>query len=80
MRITADLLMDLFSEDLDLAVKRTLLLVSSYLSDIPCLPWEAEVSDLIRVVLRYVDEHPERLHENRSFVVRDALNAAYPCG
>ena len=44
-----------------------------------CVPWSARLDELIKVFLRYMDEHPERGHERFSDVALSALWAAYPC-
>ncbi len=44
-----------------------------------CIPDEASVAQLARVVVKWLREHPEKLHELKSFVVIEALKSAFPC-
>ncbi len=44
-----------------------------------CVPKEAEVSQAIRVVVQYVDRHPEQLHEDSRRIVLIAMQQAWPC-
>lgn len=44
-----------------------------------CFPSEATVGQMIRVVTRYIDQHPARLHENFMLLARDAMREAWPC-
>lgn len=44
-----------------------------------CLPPSSTLEQFIRVVYKYLQDHPERLHERRFFLVRDALKEAFPC-
>ena len=44
-----------------------------------CIPDEAPVAQLARVVVKWLREHPEKLHELKSFVVVEALKNAFPC-
>lgn len=32
-----------------------------------------------RVIVKYLKDHPERLHENETFLAIQALQAAFPC-
>lgn len=44
-----------------------------------CYPSEVTVGQMIRVVARYIDERPARLHENFLILAREALRQAWPC-
>ena len=44
-----------------------------------CAPPEATVGQMIRVVVRYIDERPARLHENFIVLAREAFQQAWPC-
>ncbi len=45
-----------------------------------CVP-EGKVTRLqkIRVVVKYLEDHPEKLHEPPSVLITRALNEAFPC-
>ncbi|WP_146216974.1 Rap1a/Tai family immunity protein [Falsiroseomonas bella] len=44
-----------------------------------CYPPEATLGQMIRVVARYIDDRPARLHENFLVLAQDAMRAAWPC-
>ena len=44
-----------------------------------CYPAEVTVGQMIRVVVRYIDERPARLHENFLILADEAMRAAWPC-
>jgi hypothetical protein len=44
-----------------------------------CLPKKATTDELIRVTLKFIDEHPEKLSNGGADVVWQALIASYPC-
>jgi hypothetical protein len=44
-----------------------------------CIPDEAPIAQLTRVIVKWLREHPERLHDLKSFLVMDALKNAFPC-
>jgi hypothetical protein len=44
-----------------------------------CSPSEATMGQAIRVVARYIDERPARLHENFMILARDAMRESWPC-
>ena len=54
-----------------------------YSSEVPfrvfCAPKEATYAQYVKVVVKYLRDHPERLHESRQLLVQDALHAAFPC-
>ncbi|MGD1062894.1 MAG: Rap1a/Tai family immunity protein [Terracidiphilus sp.] len=44
-----------------------------------CIPTEVSLLEAIKVVMKYLNDHPERLHERDSFLIVSALTEAYPC-
>jgi hypothetical protein len=44
-----------------------------------CLPREVSNVQTMQVVVRYMDEHPDRLNLSADTLVGYALEAAYPC-
>jgi hypothetical protein len=44
-----------------------------------CLPPEVGPVDLLRVVIRYIDERPHRGHEHFAILILEALAHAWPC-
>jgi hypothetical protein len=44
-----------------------------------CIPVEVTQEELIRVFLKYADQHPENLHWLPVKFVTEAFKAAYPC-
>jgi Ssp1 endopeptidase immunity protein Rap1a len=44
-----------------------------------CIPEKAPTSQLARVLVKWLREHPERLHEPKSILVQDAFKNAFPC-
>jgi hypothetical protein len=44
-----------------------------------CFPDNATVGQMIRVVNRYLEDHPERLHLIDDFLVAEAVLEAFPC-
>ncbi|CRM39151.1 hypothetical protein BK634_03320 [Pseudomonas chlororaphis] len=45
-----------------------------------CIPREGfTMGQAARVLLKYLDDHPETLHENASMLALQAYRAAYPC-
>jgi hypothetical protein len=44
-----------------------------------CLPEGVRVRQLEQVVLKYLNEHPEKLHRAASGLVLNALYEAFPC-
>lgn len=55
---------------------RTLFLMGARLA---CLPQGTTIGQAVRVVVKYLEEHPERLHEGKPVLVSSALGAAFPC-
>jgi hypothetical protein len=44
-----------------------------------CGPSEGQLSQSKKVVIKYLNEHPEILHKSASGLAIDALKAAFPC-
>lgn len=44
-----------------------------------CIPDQATVLQLARVVVKWLGDHPERLHEAQSVLIVKALQDAFPC-
>ncbi|ERH56497.1 Rap1a/Tai family immunity protein [Pseudomonas simiae] len=45
-----------------------------------CIPHEGfTMGQAAKVLLKYLDDHPETLHENVSMLAAQAYRAAYPC-
>jgi hypothetical protein len=44
-----------------------------------CIPEKVPPLQLARVVVKWLREHPEKLHEPISGLVTDAINAGFPC-
>jgi Rap1a immunity proteins len=44
-----------------------------------CIPESATTGELARVVVKYLNDHPNRLHLNYGVLVILALEDAYPC-
>jgi Ssp1 endopeptidase immunity protein Rap1a len=45
----------------------------------PCFPDNAPILQLARVLVKWLREHPERLHEYKNILTTDAFNDAFPC-
>jgi len=54
-------------------------IVSGEMSPLWCSPHNVGTSQLIRVVTKYLQEHPEDLHFWASSMVLNALKLAFPC-
>src|SRR5262245_31054242 len=44
-----------------------------------CIPQETTNGQVGNVLLRYLDQHPQRLHENFKVLAVEALQRAWPC-
>jgi hypothetical protein len=44
-----------------------------------CLPSGVTLEQLVRVVVQYVQDHPQRLHERSNGLIHDAIQTAFPC-
>src|SRR5262249_39222047 len=44
-----------------------------------CVPDNAPRRQVLSVVVRYLDKHPERLNDDLLWIIMDALRDAWPC-
>jgi hypothetical protein len=44
-----------------------------------CMPSEVSFEQMRRIVVRWLNEHPEALHKSGTYLVIDALQETYPC-
>jgi hypothetical protein len=44
-----------------------------------CIPKSVTMGQMIAVVVKYVDEHPEDMHSEFLFLAHEALLTAWPC-
>ncbi|RWO19069.1 Rap1a/Tai family immunity protein [Mesorhizobium sp.] len=44
-----------------------------------CVPTEVRTTQYARIVVKYLDAHPEELHQDGSYLAYMALNSAFPC-
>jgi hypothetical protein len=44
-----------------------------------CLPDDVENAQLVRVVLKFIGNHPEEAHQSTAFLIVLALREAFPC-
>jgi Rap1a immunity proteins len=44
-----------------------------------CLPDGADFDQMVRVVIKYIEERPQRWHERFPKLAHEALKAAWPC-
>jgi hypothetical protein len=44
-----------------------------------CVPDRSTVGQAVRVIVAYVDQRPERMHEHFEVLVLEALRRAWPC-
>jgi hypothetical protein len=44
-----------------------------------CLPPNSKIIQFVRVIVKYLNEHPEKLHNGARMLVMEALNEAFPC-
>ena len=49
------------------------------LSGIVCPPKGSTTGQTVRIVVKYIDERPARMHENFTALALEALRAAWPC-
>jgi hypothetical protein len=45
----------------------------------PCVPDNAPILQLARVLVKWLRDHPERLHETKSILTTAALKDSFPC-
>ena len=48
-------------------------------SVLPCIPEQVQVIQLARILVKYLESHPEELHEDQSFLISKAFLKAFPC-
>src|SRR5262245_12756343 len=44
-----------------------------------CVPGDVSAGQITRVVIKYLQVHPEQLHHHAANITFDALKAAFPC-
>lgn len=44
-----------------------------------CIPKGATTMQAVRIVVKYIDDRPARMHENFRVLAREALTEAWPC-
>src|SRR5262245_65157616 len=44
-----------------------------------CLPREVTDKQIVRIVVRYIDSQPARLHEDFVLLAKEALRETWPC-
>ena len=44
-----------------------------------CIPGKVTTSQMIRIVVAYMERHPEELHKDPGRLIRFAINEAFPC-
>jgi hypothetical protein len=44
-----------------------------------CIPQNATNSQMVRVVIQYIDQRPQRMHEHFTALAYEALRTAWPC-
>jgi hypothetical protein len=44
-----------------------------------CLPNESTKGQMLLIIKKWMDEHPEELHEQASFIIHEAFLKAFPC-
>jgi len=44
-----------------------------------CIPAEVSFNEAAKVVIKYLNDHPEKLHMADTVLIRTALVEAYPC-
>ena len=44
-----------------------------------CAPKEVTVGQLVLVIVKFLRDHPERLHQGRAALTMEALTTAFPC-
>ena|ERR1700733_4824606 len=45
-----------------------------------CFPDASTNGQMLRVFVKYLDDHPEELHESAAFLYLKAMHKAFPCG
>lgn len=44
-----------------------------------CIPEGAKMGQILKVIMKYIDDHPEQLHIRARNVVLDSVAIAFPC-
>lgn len=44
-----------------------------------CIPTEVETGQIVKTVIKWMDENPNLLHHDANTIVLKALNAGFPC-
>ncbi len=44
-----------------------------------CIPSGVDDTQGVRIMMKFFEDHPERLHERRFHLVMDAMTKAFPC-
>jgi hypothetical protein len=44
-----------------------------------CIPNEVNQVQMARILVKWLRDHPERLHETDAFLTVDAFHNAFPC-
>ena len=44
-----------------------------------CPPEEATINQYIRIILKYLNDNPAKLHQSNVLLIADVLKDAYPC-
>jgi hypothetical protein len=47
--------------------------------EMTCIPNEVNQAQMARILVKWLRDHPERLHEAASFLTLDAFHDAFPC-
>lgn len=50
-----------------------------YFPGLMCVPPEVQLGQEVKVVVKYLNDHPEKLHTNAVPLVQGALEIAFPC-
>jgi Rap1a immunity proteins len=45
-----------------------------------CIPHGVSADQMVKVVIKYADDHPAELHLSSSMIVLTAIHEAFPCG
>lgn len=45
-----------------------------------CMPDEVNNGQVLRILKKWLDDHPNRLHERADLIIHIALRDAFPCG
>jgi Rap1a immunity proteins len=44
-----------------------------------CIPERVSNDQILRVLVKHLEDHPELLHEGASYLILESLNKAFPC-